>query len=144
MPKISPSVEEDISELKKSVLSSFINASIDLENNKNLPPGVQDGSIIDDAFNIKHGKTIFTVKYNGKNVGGIIVKINDDMHNYLHTLWLTSEVQNKGFGQIVIEFIENKYLNTISWSLETPKNATRNIYFYKKKRKFLASTPIFP
>ncbi|MHA2030809.1 MAG: GNAT family N-acetyltransferase [Candidatus Kariarchaeaceae archaeon] len=120
---------KDIPELKETVLESFTQAGIDdFGDEKILPPGVADGTLITKGF---EEKTPFTIMWHNKIVGGIIIDLNENKDHYLQGLWILSEYQNKGIGKRAIKFLEDKYPDAISWHLETPEASKRNLRFYE-------------
>ena len=130
MLTIRKSNEDEKSALKKTLLESFVQASLeDYGNKTNLPPGVADGSQID---KIGEDKIIFSLLWDKQIVGGIIIELKESKENYLQTLWVIPKYQNKGIGKDAINFLEKKYPDTKAWVLETPSLATRNRHFYEK------------
>ncbi|OLS18408.1 MAG: hypothetical protein HeimC2_44630 [Candidatus Heimdallarchaeota archaeon LC_2] len=130
MLTIRNSISEDIQELKDTLLESFVQASIDDFGNKtSLPPGVSDGSQIDNAL---EKKTTFTILWDSKIVGGIIIELKESKEHYLQTIWVMTKFQNKGIGKNAIAFLEDKFPDAKSWVLETPSVAKRNRRFYEK------------
>ena len=67
----------------------------------------------------------------GRIVGAIIVWIFDTGRNYLGTIFVDPEYQNRGVGKRLWDFIESRYPKTKSWQLETPGFATKNHHFYE-------------
>ncbi|MCE7737603.1 MAG: GNAT family N-acetyltransferase [Candidatus Heimdallarchaeota archaeon] len=129
MLNIKKSINDDITELKKTVLESFVQASLEEFGNENtLPPGVKDGSMIIDGI---EKKTSFTIFWENKIVGGIIIELREPENHYLQTLWISPDYQNKGIGILSIEFLETTYPEAISWNLETPRTSTKNRSFYE-------------
>lgn len=128
--KISTIDESD--DLKHTVFTSFVDASMrDYGHDRMLPPGVNDGSVIDKAFDDEK-QTMYTISEDNDVVGGIIVEIRETNENYLQTLWIKPGYQNQGIGNKAMQFIEDKFPNSKSWVLETPKKAVININFYEK------------
>ena len=130
MLTIRASETSDKQDLKDTLLESFVQASInDYGNDKTLPPGVSDGSQIDNGMN---NKTVLTILWDKKIIGGIIIELNDSKEYNLQTLWVLTEFQNKGIGKYAISYLEEKYPDAKSWVLETPSEAKRNRRFYEK------------
>lgn len=130
MLTVRKSVAKDTKVLKETLLESFVQASInDFGNKTSLPPGVSDGSQIDNAL---EKQTPYTLLWHNKIVGGIIIELRESKEYYLQTLWVVTEYQNKGIGKNVIAFLEKTYPDAQSWVLETPSVASRNRRFYEK------------
>jgi GNAT superfamily N-acetyltransferase len=68
----------------------------------------------------------------GEVIGGLIVWILPEGHNILGTIFVDPEMQDKGVGELAWRFIEESYLETVSWRLATPTWATKNHHFYTK------------
>ena len=73
---------------------------------------------------------------NGEIVGGVIVTINKNNHNYLDFLFVKVGIQSKGIGKKIWEEIEKLYPETKVWGTCTPYFDKRNIHFYVNKLKF--------
>lgn len=130
MLTIKKSTTDDIQKLKETLLESFVQASIDdYGNETTLPPGVSDGSQIDNGL---EEKTTFTLLWDQTIVGGIIVELKETKEHYLQTLWVSTAYQNKGIGKNAVTFLEENYPDAKSWILETPSEAKRNRRFYEK------------
>lgn len=69
---------------------------------------------------------------NGKIIGGIkgVDKGNGDF--YLKCIYVTLEYQNKNVGGMIMKFLNNKFPNATTWTLETPYLSYRNHHFYEK------------
>lgn len=67
-----------------------------------------------------------------KVVGNITAR---DCHKniyYIGCLCIIPDYQNKKIGQKAIKFIESQIPNAEVWTLKTPADSKRNIYFYEK------------
>lgn len=94
-----------------------------------LPPGVEDGSMVDTAFD---EQTIHVVRDKEGIIGGIIVESRPSNEMFLQTLWVDPEHQRKQVGSRAMAFLEEQYPDVTAWSLETPKRSERNRRFYEQ------------
>ena len=86
-----------------------------------------------DAPNSKTYRIIF----NGKKVGGVIVKINNKTyHNELKILFVIPEEHTKGIGYGAWQAVESLYPKTEVRETCTPYFEKRNIHFYVNKCGF--------
>lgn len=69
---------------------------------------------------------------NGQIVGNVSVRYNKDNTYYLGCLCIIPEYENRGIGQEALRFIESKFPDAVCWTLETPADKEKNLYFYKK------------
>lgn len=70
-------------------------------------------------------------------VGGAIVVIDPITNkNSLHLLYVKYNLESKGIGKEIWDFIEGLYPNTKSWETCTPYFDKRNVYFYLNKCGF--------
>jgi len=69
---------------------------------------------------------------NGQLVGNVSLRDNKDNTYYLGCLCIIPEYENKGIGQKAVRFIESQFPGAICWTLETPADKDKNLYFYKK------------
>ena len=75
---------------------------------------------------------VYMIKCDGNIVGNISVGTDNEGDYSLNALCVIPEYQNKGIGQMAMNFIENQFSNANHWSTETPAHKSRNSYFYKK------------
>ncbi|MCH8906706.1 MAG: GNAT family N-acetyltransferase [Candidatus Heimdallarchaeota archaeon] len=130
MVSFETAVKSDKENLKKTLLLSFMEASKqDFGVDTVLPPGVKDGSQIENAF---QKQTMYSIKDGRELIGGIIIELRESKEYYLQTLWIIPKYQSKKIGHKALEFIETNHPYAESWILETPKQSKRNIYFYEK------------
>ena len=79
----------------------------------------------------------YRIQYNGKNVGGVILKINKDTHhNELEILFVSPEEHTKGIGYGAWKAVEALHPETLVWETCTPYFEKRNIHFYVNKCGF--------
>ncbi len=65
-------------------------------------------------------------------VGDFIIKNNGDGDYYLGCFCVTPDYENKGIGQLAMNFIDTCFQDAVHWSLQTPSDKLRNHYFYHK------------
>ena len=79
----------------------------------------------------------YRIQYNGKSVGGVILKINKDTrHNELEILFVSPEEHTKGIGYGAWLEVEALHPETKVWETCTPYFEKRNIHFYVNKCGF--------
>jgi ribosomal protein S18 acetylase RimI-like enzyme len=74
----------------------------------------------------------YKIVYNNEIVGNISISNNSDSIYHIGCLCVLPDYENKGIGQEAIRFIESQFPNVAVWTLDTPADKERNIYFYKK------------
>lgn len=83
------------------------------------------------------GAETYRIALNGKNVGGVILNINNNTHdNELDTLFVSPEVHSRGIGYGAWLAIEALHPETKIWKTCTPYFDKRNIHFYVNKCGF--------
>ena len=75
---------------------------------------------------------VYKIVADGEIIGKISVRDDKDGNYFLGCLCVIPAYENKGIGQSAIRFMESKLSDAIHWSLETPADKERNLYFYKK------------
>ena len=89
-------------------------------------------SSIDDRQN-----ETYRIVCDGKNVGGVILKINEETHvNELEILFVLPEEHSKGIGYGAWQAVEALHPETEVWETCTPYFEKRNIHFYVNKCGF--------
>jgi GNAT superfamily N-acetyltransferase len=99
------------------------------------PPGYDDEFLRRWLF----GQSVtegWKVLADGVAAGGMIVWILPDGDNFLGTIFVDPDFQNRGMGGAAWKFIEEKYPQTKSWRLTTPKEALKNNFFHRTKCGF--------
>lgn len=129
--------EEDISILTPIMKRAFDeDARIHLGKECGGPPGYDNGDFLR-KYALHKDSTAFKISMNGRVIGAIIVWINNSTnHNFLGNIFIDVDVQNKGIGKKVWEFIEHEFPNTRVWRTETPIFSRRNHNFYVNKCGF--------
>ena len=83
-----------------------------------------------------HNET-YRIVSDGKNVGGVILKIdNTTHHNHLEILFTLPEEHSKGIGYGAWQAVEAIHPETVVWETCTPYFEKRNIHFYVNKCGF--------
>ena len=99
----------------------------------------EDGEIISRKTieNSIDGGVAYRIRENGKPVGGVVLKINEEtQHNHLDLLFVTPDAHSKGIGFAAWQAVERLYPETKVWETCTPYFETRNIHFYVNKCGF--------
>ena len=79
----------------------------------------------------------YRIVVDGKNVGGVILKINkENNHNELEILFVSPEEHTKGIGYGAWLAVEALHPETVVWETCTPYFEKRNIHFYVNKCGF--------
>ena len=99
----------------------------------------EDGEIISRwaIENCIDSGTAYRIRENGRNVGGIVLKIDrETRHNHLDLLFVSPDAHSKGIGYAAWQEVERLYPDTKVWETCTPYFETRNIHFYVNKCGF--------
>jgi GNAT superfamily N-acetyltransferase len=128
---------EDLEELTEIMTRSFDDDSKKhLGVEKGGPPGYDNGEFFKEWL-LPYKESIgHKILVGDKIIGGAIVWILPHGKNRLGTVFIDPDYQDKGLGTKFWKFIENKYPESKSWTLDTPAFATKNHYFYEKKCGF--------
>ena len=79
----------------------------------------------------------YRIVLDGRNVGGLVVKIDKETHhNELELLFVSPEEHSKGVGYGAWQAVEALYPETKVWKTCTPYFEKRNIHFYVNKCGF--------
>ena len=79
----------------------------------------------------------YRIVVDGKNVGGVILKINRETHhNELEILFTLPDEHCKGIGYGAWQAVEALHPETVVWETCTPYFEKRNIHFYVNKCGF--------
>ena len=83
------------------------------------------------------GNETYRIVHDGKNVGGVILKIDrDTCHNHLEILFVSPDEHTKGIGYGAWLAVEALHPETKVWETCTPYFEKRNIHFYVNKCGF--------
>lgn len=130
MVSIEAADPDDTAELNRTLYDAFSQASVeDFGVEGVIPPGVDDGSMVETAF---EEQIIYSIRDQHTLIGGIIVEERPPDEMFLQTLWIDPEHQRKQVGSEAMAFLEDTYPDVAAWSLETPKASDRNRRFYEK------------
>ncbi|BCN29112.1 GNAT family N-acetyltransferase [Anaeromicropila herbilytica] len=131
-----PLKNEDVEELTSIMKRAFDeDTRIHLGQEAGGPPGYDDGSFLR-KWGLNPHATAYKIYQDGELIGGTILWINSNKENFLGTIFLDSNVENKGIGTKVWKRIEEMYPDTIAWNTETPIFSRRNHNFYINKCGF--------
>lgn len=86
----------------------------------------------EDMTNSILNRISYKIVCNNRAVGNICIRDNGDDTYYIGTICVIPAYENKGIGQRAIRFIESEFSNATAWTLQTPADKERNLYFYKK------------
>lgn len=78
----------------------------------------------------------YCISLNEQLVGGVILWINENNHNFLGNIFIDPAYENRGLGIKVWNMIEKLYPDTEVWETETPVFSSRNHNFYVNKCGF--------
>ncbi len=130
MVTFDPADPDDAEALQRTLVAAFEGASVeDFGVEGVLPPGIEDGSMIEEAYD---GQTMYAIRDGDAVVGGIIVEPREDGEMYLQTLWVDPDRQRGGVGSEALAFLEAEHPDATAWTLETPKLSERNRAFYER------------
>lgn len=100
-----------------------------------------DGEIIsretiEECIDDKSNET-YRIVYQGRNVGGVVLKIdNETHHNSLELFFTSPEEHSNGIGFAAWQEVERLHPETLVWETCTPYFEKRNIHFYVNKCGF--------
>ena len=128
--------KEDVTELTTIMKQAF-----DADSRMHLgkaggPPGYDNGEFIRrNAFAPE--ATAYKIIRENKAIGMIILWIDPKTNvNFLGTIFIDKNLENKGIGKDVWEFVEREYPDTVIWRTETPVFSHRIHSFYINKLGF--------
>lgn len=78
----------------------------------------------------------FKIVADGRTVGKISAHMDGETA-HLDCLCVIPEYENNGLGQKAVAYMEQQFPLAKKWSLETPKDKTRNVAFYEKCGYFI-------
>jgi GNAT superfamily N-acetyltransferase len=84
------------------------------------------------ALRFIHQGDTYKILKEGKLIGGTVIFNDRNGHYTLGAIFIHPSYQNQGFGQQVMQLIEEKYSDAKSWFLDTPYLSVRNHHFYEK------------
>ncbi|ABR34840.1 GNAT family N-acetyltransferase [Clostridium beijerinckii] len=134
--KFGKMTEKDITSLVKIMKRAFdYDSQIHLGKETGGPPGYDDGTFLS-KWGLDKKATSYCIYLNDVLIGGTILWINDSNENFLGSLFIDPDYEDKGIGTRIWSEIEDMYPNTRAWSTETPIFSHRNHNFYVNKCGF--------
>ena len=129
--------EKDVPDLTRVMTMAFDDDALtNLGESKGGPPGYDNGEFFR-KWMLSYDESIgYKILADNIVIGGFIVWVLPNGENFLGTMFVDPDYQNRGVGTQAWQFIEATYPETKSWTLGTPKWAARNHYFYEKKCGF--------
>lgn len=128
--------EKDIDNLVPIMKAAFdYDTQIHLGKDAGGPPGYDDGTFLK-RWGLDKSATPYCIYMGNILIGGTILWINEDNNNYLGTLFIDINYEDKGIGTKVWRKIEEMYPKTKVWNTETPIFSRRNHNFYVNKCGF--------
>lgn len=123
------------------VLTPIMKSAFDEDTRRHLneptggPDGYDNGDFLR-KYALNRASRAFKVSWGNRPIGAVIVWIKRDHINYLGNIFVDPDLQDKGFGKSIWEYIEKKYPETLAWRTETPGFSRRNHHFYVNKCGF--------
>ncbi len=129
--------ETDIELLTPIMTRAFDeDARIHLNEAKGGPDGYDNGDFLR-KYGLSKESEAYKISSGEETIGCVIVWINKDTNiNALGNVFIDTNVQNKGIGKVIWEFIEQEYPETKKWYTDTPAFSKRNHHFYVNKCGF--------
>lgn len=131
-----PFAEQDIAVLTPVMKRAFdYDTKIHIGENEGGPPGYDNGDFFREWY-LHKNSTAFKISKEGKQIGGLCLWINKNNVNFLGNVFVDPELQNKGLGKIIWDFVELTYPSTVKWQTDTPAFSRRNHHYYVNKCGF--------
>ena len=108
---------------------------IHLGKEKGGPDGYNNGEFLR-KWGLHNNSSSYCISLNEHLVGGVILWINENNHNFLGNIFIDPAYENQGLGIKVWNMIEKLYPDTEVWETETPIFSSRNHNFYVNKCGF--------
>jgi GNAT superfamily N-acetyltransferase len=123
--------QEDAEQLTEVSIAAFDDDSrVYREIESGGPPGYNS---IEWQISVMEWSNYHKIILDGKIIGGIIVfKSKEDGSYFLGRIFIEPSYQNKGYGKKAMKYIEEYYLDSKKWQLDTPQWSVRNHHFYEK------------
>jgi len=99
------------------------------------PQGYDNGDCLRSSFMDKTSSS-FSVYKDDTPVGAINLFINDHFEGWLQVIFIDYDYWSQGIGQIIWNYVEQKYTQVKVWRLQTPGYSRRNHNFYVNKCGF--------
>lgn len=98
---------------------------------KGGPPGYDNGAFFEEWLFGYQWTVGYKMMLDDRPIGAVIVWIFDTGRNFLGTIFVDPDYQNRGIGKQTWTFIESTFPDTRTWQLETPSLALKNHGFYE-------------
>ncbi len=126
----------DYEELTKIMITAFNeDTSMHTDMKEDGPAGYNNGELIKWLSEHENFES-YKIVYDGNIVGAYTVGINPGNVYSLEMLFIDPNYRRNHLGTIVWNDIEQKYVNAVRWTVETPDYSIRNHHFYTKKCGF--------
>ncbi len=102
---------------------------------KGGPDGYDNGNFLR-KWGLHKDASSYCIFLNEQLIGGVILWINENNHNFLGNIFIDPVYENQGLGIKVWNMIEKMYPDTKIWETETPVFSIRNHNFYINKCGF--------
>ncbi len=102
---------------------------------KGGPDGYNNGDFLR-KWGLHNDSSSYCISLDEQLVGGVILWINENNHNFLGNIFIDPDYENQGVGRKVWNMIEKLYPDTEVWETETPIFSSRNHNFYVNKCGF--------
>ncbi len=130
-------IEDDLIEITEIMMRAFDDDARQYQGKeKGGPEGYDNGEFFRKWLFGYDESTGFKIILDSNTIGAMILWIFSDGKNLLGNIFIDPDIQNRGVGSQVWSWIEAKYPETKSWSLETHHKSIRNHHFYEKKCGF--------
>ena len=130
-----PVKKKDLALFKKELRDAFVKGVIENFGDAESGP-IPPDEAVQQSINAP-GAVVYHISLNGKNEGGVVLKINNKTHrNSVDLLYISSKSHSRGIGTAAWQAIETQYPETKVWELVTPYFEKRNIHFYVNKCGF--------
>jgi len=96
------------------------------------PGGYDNGDFFRKWVFGESGGIGWKITFDGRIAGAFILWVLPDGNNILGNIFVDPAMQDLGIGTQAWQFIESTYTDAVSWQLETPIWAKKNLHFYEK------------
>jgi hypothetical protein len=133
---------EDMKEENIDDLTAVMKRAFDEDSRRHLgvssggPPGYDNGDFLRKyGINDRWSKAC-QIRKDGRLIGAFIIWLPKPGEGRLGNMFIDPDLQDKGTGTMVWEFIEQKFPAVTTWRTETPGFSKRNHNFYVNKCGF--------
>ncbi len=95
---------------------------------KGGPDGYDNGNFLR-KWGLHKDASSYCIFLNEQLIGGVILWINENNHNFLGNIFIYPVYENQGLGIKVWNMIEKMYPDTKIWNTETPAFSSRSVSF---------------